>query len=93
MTTLAPDRSVSAADASPNAPLPVDAAVAAIIEKHGEAERTRAAEGVRRVAERWIARDGDAEAFRSFCAASFAAMPSTDPLPKLSGFFDRSCAA
>jgi hypothetical protein len=87
VTTLAHDRSVSGADASPNAPLPVqlpvDAAIAAIVERHGEAERARAEAGVRRVAERWIARDGDAEAFRSFCVASFV------PRAKLPMLLDR----
>jgi len=74
-----PDRSLLS-----DAPaLPVEATVAALIARHGESERDRIAAGVFRVAERWTGRDGDADAFGSFCVESFV------PRAKLELFLDR----
>lgn len=51
----------------------LSAAVDALVASHGEPVRDRAALGVRQCADRWMERDGDAEAFRGFCLDHFAA--------------------
>jgi len=49
------------------------AIVDALVERHGDAARERAERGVRQCADRWLERDGDAEAFRTFCLDQFVA--------------------
>jgi hypothetical protein len=51
-------------------------AVAALVAKHGEAQRAAIRSGVERVAARWSAADGDAAAFESFCTRYFVADPA-----------------
>lgn len=46
-------------------------AIAAIVAAHGEAARHDATAGVKRVADRWSATDGDAAAFRGLCEKHF----------------------
>ena len=47
------------------------ATIDALVERHGDAARERAERGVRQCADRWLDRDGDAEAFRTFCLDHF----------------------
>ena len=47
------------------------AAVDTIVAAHGEAARNDATAGVKRVADRWSATDGDAAAFRALCEKHF----------------------
>jgi len=47
-------------------------AVQQIVARHGEAVRAAATRGVRQVAARWTAEDGDAASFAEFCATNFA---------------------
>ena len=65
ITSNSPDAFMSAADQT--------AAVAAIVETHGEACRERAERGVRQCARSWRESDGDGEAFTAFCRDHFAA--------------------
>ncbi len=67
----------------PASSLPIDATIAAVCERHGHAERARAESGVRRVAERWNAGDGDGSAFRTFCVEQFV------PAARLPAVLDR----
>ena len=55
-------------------------AVRTLLEKHGEAQRERVERGVRQVAERWRADDGDTATFRSFVADEFVS--DSDELAK-----------
>ena len=45
--------------------------VAEILSVHGDAERARAVAGVRRVAERWLAADGDTDELKRFCVEHY----------------------
>lgn len=54
----------------------VNATVEALVAKHGESHAARIRLGVRQVAERWWAEDGDAQAFRELCETSFLAAPA-----------------
>lgn len=49
----------------------VKATADALVARHGEGHAERIRLGVRQVAERWWAEDGDAEAFHEFCETSF----------------------
>lgn len=49
------------------------ATVNALVERHGEPARERAERGVGQCADRWVERDGDAEAFQTFCLDHFVA--------------------
>ncbi len=74
-----------AAAPSPSAPpgLPAAAARAttALVARHGEGERERAARGVRQAAALWRAADGDAAAFEAFAAEQFVPRgPALDAL-------------
>ena len=51
-------------------------AVAALVARHGEAQRAVIQAGVDRVAARWSAADGDAAAFEAFCTKHFVAAPA-----------------
>ena len=51
----------------------IAAAADAIVATHGESVRAAAAAGAARVASRWQASDGDAAAYRAFCAQHFVA--------------------
>src|SRR5438067_3196862 len=51
------------------------ALIAALVQKHGEAIRSRAERGVNQVTAFWRAEDGDAAALRSFVEDSFVADP------------------
>ncbi len=51
----------------------VEATIASLTAKFGEAQAPRIRLGVRQVAERWWPSDGDAEAFAAFCADNFVA--------------------
>jgi hypothetical protein len=61
-----------------------DRCTAALVAKHGEAERDRAARGAAQVATFWRAPDGDAKALEAFCAEHFAPRG-----PALDGLFAR----
>jgi hypothetical protein len=50
--------------------------VAALVERHGAAATERARQGVRQVAERWWAEDGDGEAFAAFVEEHFLTDPA-----------------
>ncbi|MAC18202.1 MAG: hypothetical protein CMJ23_00700 [Phycisphaerae bacterium] len=50
----------------------IDQALAAVIETHGEASRDHARRGIEQCAQRWLTRDGDAEAFQTFCIDHYA---------------------
>ncbi|HPC82076.1 MAG TPA: hypothetical protein P5234_01890 [Thermoanaerobaculaceae bacterium] len=54
----------------------VQETVASLLANHGEAHAARIRQGVRQVAERWWAEDGDAAAFKAFCEASFLVEPA-----------------
>ncbi len=64
------------------------ALVERLVARHGEAQRARIAAGVRRVAERWTAGDGDAAALAELCAAHFVA--DADDLARLLGRFEQA---
>ncbi len=66
----------SAAPASAISPQVVDATVAALVAQHGAGPAARIRAGVRQVAERWWAQDGDAAVFAAFCKENFVADPS-----------------
>ena len=51
----------------------VEATIASLTAKFGEAQAARIRLGVRQVADRWWPTDGDAEAFAAFCADNFVA--------------------
>ncbi len=53
----------------------IEATAAALVERHGEQHAPAIRRGVRQVAERWWAEDGDAEAFRAFCLQHFLPEP------------------
>jgi hypothetical protein len=61
----------------------VDACIHALVARHGEGERVRIECGVRQVAMRWQAVDGDAEAFGVFCLDRF--VPDGPDLLRLVG--------
>ena len=68
MTPATAESSLSAPHARPAALALGEAstrAVAALVAKHGEAQRAAAEQGVARVAARWSAADGDAAAFEA----------------------------
>lgn len=65
MTTTNPETCLSSNDAQ--------LAVDALVEAHGMASEPAARRGVAQCAERWTPDDGDAEAFRAFCAEHFVA--------------------
>ncbi len=62
-------------------PASIDRAVQALVQRHGEPERTRIERGVRQVAAAWRPSDGDAAALETLCLAQFA--PSGAPLDAL----------
>lgn len=53
----------------------VERTIGRLVERHGPGHAERIRRGVRQVAERWWAEDGDAEAFAAFCEESFLADP------------------
>jgi len=55
--------------------LPVDAVIREIVDAHGNAVRRRAEAGVRQVSQRWTEKEGDDDAFRTFCVNHFVSAP------------------
>lgn len=55
--------------------LPIDATVAALVERHGREEAERIRGGVERVAQRWGSSDGSAEEFARFCQDFYVSNP------------------
>jgi hypothetical protein len=66
-------------------------ATAALVAKHGEAQRAAIESGVARVASRWSAADGDAAAFEAFCTKYFVsdAAERTRLLARLEGALEQ----
>ena len=66
-------------------------AIAALVAKHGEAQRAAIESGVARVASRWSAADGDAAAFEAFCTKHFVsdAAERTRLLARLEGALEQ----
>jgi hypothetical protein len=64
--------------------LPADAVTKELVSKYGEAQRERAARGVKQIAGFWRAEDGDAAAFAEFARTNFAGDTKT-----LDALFDR----
>lgn len=65
--------------AAPSASVPeetIEATVASLVARHGQAQAERVRLGVRQVAQRWWPEDGDAVEFKSFCEANFLADPA-----------------
>jgi hypothetical protein len=62
-----------------------------LVERHGAGQAERIRRGVRQVAERWWAEDGDAEAFAAFCEESFLADPTAvdETYERLVGVFEQ----
>jgi len=54
----------------------VETTASRLVEKHGTAQAERARRGVRQVAERWWPKDGDTEAFSTFCVDNFLVDPA-----------------
>jgi len=59
------------------APKIVQATVARLVDRHGDARAERIRRGVSQVAERWWPEDGDAEVFGAFCDEHFLADPAS----------------
>lgn len=79
MTLATADSSLSTPTSNPPPLALGDAssrAVAALVARHGEAQRAVIQAGVDRVAARWSAADGDAAAFEAFCTKHFVADPA-----------------
>ena len=84
---------LAAAPVAPAAPTPTavpaplragaDRAVQALLQRHGEGERSRIERGVRQAAALWRGPDGDPRAFEAFALAQFA--PAGVPLDTLFG--------
>ncbi len=66
-------------------------AVAALVARHGEAQRARAERGVRQVASLWGPSDGDPAALRSFVESQFASDPGA--LTAMLGRFEEALEA
>ena len=66
-------------------------AIAALVAKHGGAQRAAIESGVARVASRWSAADGDAAAFEAFCTKHFVsdAAERTRLLARLEGALEQ----
>ncbi len=66
-------------------------AIAALVAKHGSAQRAAIESGVARVASRWSAADGDAAAFEAFCTKHFVsdAAERTRLLARLEGALEQ----
>jgi hypothetical protein len=56
--------------------LPIEATVAALINRHGQSEAERIRAAVARVARRWTAEDGSGEDFQAFCRQFYVADPA-----------------
>lgn len=56
--------------------LPIDATIAALVERHGQQEAERIRAGVSRVAQRWRASDGSGEEFLNFCRDFYMSKPA-----------------
>lgn len=54
----------------------VQATAISLVARHGQGQTERIRLGVRQVAQRWWAEDGDAAAFKAFCEESFLAEPA-----------------
>ncbi|HUU98592.1 MAG TPA: hypothetical protein VM487_22900 [Phycisphaerae bacterium] len=65
-----------AAPVRPAADLPIEATVAALVERHGQNEAGRIRAAVRRVAQRWTAVDGSADEFSRFCQDFYVTDPA-----------------
>ena len=74
LSCLAPG-AAAAADARLQQALP--ALEAALVEKHGEAQRERIQRGLRQAAALWLPEDGDPAAFAEFATTHFAGDPAT----------------
>lgn len=57
-------------------PAAIDRAIEASVAAHGEGERSRISRGVRQVAARWWAEDGDEAAFSTFCREQMLTDPA-----------------
>jgi len=66
-------RGPSAPGAGASADLPVADAIASLVSRHGDAHQPRIERGVKQVARRWSAVEGDAAAFTAFCGKHFVA--------------------
>ncbi|HXU29907.1 MAG TPA: hypothetical protein VN851_04950, partial [Thermoanaerobaculia bacterium] len=57
-------------------PVAIDRAIEASVAAHGEEQRARISRGVRQVAARWWAEDGDEAAFSAFCSEQLITDPA-----------------